>query len=928
MKDIIATYWSTILFLVPLGVVGVWRWSVWAIKKVISFFYRSPKGNFYSTLSIVTPVYNEDPDMFRLALESWRLNEPDEIIAVIDHSNPELIAIFNHFSGRFAGARLLVTQKPGKRSALADGIAVSKSEIVALVDSDTIWGPKIKRKFLAPFSDPKLGGLTTRQDVLKTDTFARKLFKILLDDRYLTEYPFLTVVSDALLCLSGRTAVYRRAAIEDKLEALVNEKFWGKQMISGDDKTLTNLVHLAGWKTCFLRDVKVYTPGNPELMSFIKQKLRWARNGLRSDLKILFGSWVWKKHKILALVMIEKVIAAITILLGPAYFVVSLLAGHWEISAIILVWWLVSRAIKILPHLKEKPADILILPAYVLMTFVMAIVKIYAFFTMDKQGWITRWDASRLNVLGPFRQVTAIALTVFFVGGYFLTVGSYQQNTLESAIVKSSAQKSSKNKNNVISTQPKLVSDAELLRKKVLIQEAIKKNAYGFFAVRPGDTLLAISRKFNMKDISQMTYENNIPIANVNSIPIGKKIMIPVSALQNSLSVDNLPAVTLSTKPSVISYDQLSNTIFVKGGGSVVTLPKIKASLFGNKKILEEIKPGEWILRANLYIGKDVTLVVDKRDTTYLKLKSDNDGFVWVLSQGGNMFFSQTKVTSWDESKSAPDTDHAQGRSHITAKSSGRMDIVNSEIAYLGYAGLPERGGPFGGSYGLSWKITSGEFNDNLLTGSVINSSIHDNYFGIYTFGATGVMVKGNKVFQNVEYGIDPHDDSNNMIISDNIVFENGNHGIITSKRCFGNQIYGNVSHNNKLHGIMLDRNSENNVVEMNTVYGNVDGISLYDSNENLISRNNIHGNKQGIRLNQNSSFNFIESNQIISNGNGVHVYGGANKNVALNNNIASNDVGISIQNASGNMFYASLKHSENTKDGNIETNENENEIK
>jgi parallel beta-helix repeat protein len=378
----------------------------------------------------------------------------------------------------------------------------------------------------------------------------------------------------------------------------------------------------------------------------------------------------------------------------------------------------------------------------------------------------------------------------------------------------------------------------------------------------------------------------------------------------------------------VIAYDKLSNTIFVRGGGSVVTLPKIKQALFGNTVALEESKPGEWILRANLYVGKNVTLVVDKRDTKYLKLKSDDGGIVWVRSQGGNMLFSGTKVTSWDESKAAPDLEYEKGRSYITAKSSGRMDIVNSEIAYLGYVGLPKRGGPFGGSYGLSWKITSGAFNSNLLTGSLINSSVHNNYFGIYTFGATGVMVKGNRIFDNVQYGVDPHDDSNNMLISDNIVFENGNHGIIASKRCFNNNIYGNFSYDNKLHGIMLDRNSKNNIVEMNTVYGNVDGITLYDSNDNLILSNNVYGNKQGIRLSQKSSFNYIEKNQVTSNGNGFHLYEEANKNMVIDNKVVNNEVGISMQDASGNIFYASLNHLDNKKDANITTNENENEIK
>jgi len=923
MKEQLMQYWNAIIFLVPLGIVGVWRWSVWLIKKSISFFYQVPSGDFFSTLAIVTPVYNEDPEMFRLALESWKLNQPDEIVAVIDHTNPELIEIFKNFALNFAGAKLIITPKPGKREALADGIRATKSEIIALVDSDTIWDYNIKIKLLAPFVDEKVGGLTTRQDVLEVNTLARKLFKILLDERYLLEYPFLATVSSALLCLSGRTAVYRRKAIIDKLHDLVEEKFWGQQMISGDDKTLTNLVQIAGWKTVFLRNVKVYTPGAPKVLAFLQQKLRWARNGLRSDSKLLLSGWIWKNHKVLALYMLDKFIAPLTLLLGPVYLGVAVYFGHWKIAAIILGWWLMSRMIKIFPHLKEKPRDVFILPTYVVLTYVIAVVKIYAFFTLDKQGWITRWDAGRLRSLGLFRQLTALLLTVFFVGSYFAVIKSYYKQNLS----KPTARTEIKNVPKVISEEPRSISNVALAQKKENILSK-KNDAYGFYAILPGDTLSVLQKKFNLNSIASIMYAGKFTIGDVNSIAVGEKIMIPVAELRNPLNADTIVKNQFGKRLSIISFDRATNTIYTKGGGSVVTLSKIREALPNDKQLLEEQKTGEWILRANLYVGDNVTLVLDKKEVSFLKLKSDMTGFVWIRSQGGNILISNTKISSWNEAMKTPDLEYTDGRSFIVAKSSGRMDVVNSEISFLGYEGLPRRGGPFGGSYGLSWKITSGSFGKNLLTGSIINSSIHHNYFGIYTFGATGVVIKNNEVFSNIQYGIDPHDDSNNLLITENNSYGNGNHGIIISKRCFNNEISRNFSHDNKLHGIMLDRKSNNNIVQNNEIFGNEDGVVIYDSNDNIIAQNNIYQNMQGIRLNQKSSSNYIEGNQISSNKNGIHVYGEANENIFLENSVTSNVVGISIQDAYRNSFYGSLNYSENKKDVYITINSNENEIK
>jgi len=931
MVEEITRYWNLIIFLVPLGAVGVWRWTVWLIKKFISFFYRSPvKYLREGTLSIVTPVYNENPRVFETALYSWlQSGDPDEIIAVIDHTDEKCIEVFRKFSRNHKIAKLIITEKPGKRPALADGAKAARSEFVALVDSDTIWSGSMKEKLLSPFADPEVGGVSPRQDVYRPDTLARRLFQIHLANRYFNDLPFQAAAGDALTCLSGRTAIYRRSAIIDLVDKMANEKFWGQPVISGDDKTLTRLIQGDGWKAKYIHDEVVYTPGFAKMSSFLRQLIRWNRNSWRSDLQTLFQGWVWRRNKLLALHMIDRFFQPFTLLLGPIYLVISLSFGYWQIALTIFVWWMVSRPIKIYGHLRRHPRDIFIMPEYVLFTFVTAVIKIYALFTFARQGWITRWDTSRLKSFSFLRRVPAYALSLSVIIGYFFVVSSYHYQTLATSAAKNGLKKEPKAIASIISTEPRLVTAAELAQKRENILSWKKTYSYGVYAIKPGDTLFALRNKFNLDSLSPITYENNAPITNVNSIAVGQKIKIPVQELQAPLSAEGLLANQLGRRPPLIFFDRTINAIRVKNSGSVVTLSRIRQALLGNKAYLEETASGEWILRANLYIGQDVTLVLDKSEVQYLKLKSDAKSHAWIHSLNGNILISDTKITSWDETRQAPDLEYLTGRSHITAKGSGRMDVVNSEIAYLGYVGLPKRGGPFGGSYGLSWKLTSGRLNNELLTGSVIGSSIHDNYFGIYTFGATGVVIKNNDVFDNVEYGIDPHDDSNNLIIANNRTHNNGNHGIILSKRCFNNEIYANISYDNKLHGIMLDRQSNNNFVQGNTVYGNVDGIALYDSNYNLISGNDIDSNKQGMRLNENSSFNFIEKNKITSSSSsGIHLYGGASGNLAVENKISGNTLGVSIQNATGNSLYASLEPSDNAKDGHITVDKNANEIK
>ena len=76
----------------PVGIIGGWRWSIWLFRKTIGLFYRAqPSTGYMTTTTVVIPVYNEDPYVFRLALRSWLANRPTELIAVIDHSDEKCI---------------------------------------------------------------------------------------------------------------------------------------------------------------------------------------------------------------------------------------------------------------------------------------------------------------------------------------------------------------------------------------------------------------------------------------------------------------------------------------------------------------------------------------------------------------------------------------------------------------------------------------------------------------------------------------------------------------------------------------------------------------------------------------------------------------------------------------------------------------------
>ena len=392
----IYTIWHSLLTLathtealIPIGVLGFFRWIMWMAKRIPALFYRPIENDYNTTATIVTPVYNEDPVLFRRAIDSWIANGPEHIIAVVDVTDTVCMEIAHSY----AEVQVIPIDIPGKRPALAVGVDATTTNIVVLVDSDVIWDDDVLKKIKMPFKDPKIGGVGTRQHMYPTNgvraTLWERLADIYLDIRYSDEVPATTRWGRAVSCLSGRTAAYRTRLLQTMRDAFLNETFCGTPCMSGDDKRYTCLVLQRGYRTWNQLNAHVYSTFKPDFKGFVNQRIRWSRNSFRSDLRALWQGWVWR-HPYLAIMLLDKTIAPFMLLLGPIVLAVAIAVGNWQLVAALLTWWLLSRSFKILPHLRRRPADWLIVPIFIGMTYYMSLVKTYALFTLKEHKWLTR----------------------------------------------------------------------------------------------------------------------------------------------------------------------------------------------------------------------------------------------------------------------------------------------------------------------------------------------------------------------------------------------------------------------------------------------------------------------------------------------------------------------------------------------------------
>ena len=277
-------------------------------------FYRPVPidKEFTPGVSIVIPCFDEEQWIQRTILgclnQDYPLNKL-EVIVIDDCSNdrsPEkikqLVAELNGQEQRYGIAtRLRYVQQEknqGKREAMARGALLARHELIAFVDSDSFLDPFAIRNLVQPFKDTKMGGVSGRTDVANTYTNALTKMQAV---RYFIAFRVLKAAEsyfDAVTCLSGPLACYRKDLVLKYLEPWLNQKFLGERATFGDDRSLTNFI-LKENRTAYQDTALCSTIVPNKHQIFLSQQMRWKRSWLRESL--IASRFMWKTEPFMAL---------------------------------------------------------------------------------------------------------------------------------------------------------------------------------------------------------------------------------------------------------------------------------------------------------------------------------------------------------------------------------------------------------------------------------------------------------------------------------------------------------------------------------------------------------------------------------------------------------------------------------------------------
>jgi cellulose synthase/poly-beta-1,6-N-acetylglucosamine synthase-like glycosyltransferase len=349
------------LFL-PVGIIGGISWSVWLIRKVMSAGYRPLVNDFRTTTSVVVPSFREDPDVLLRCLDTWLAQGPTEVIIVLDVEDLE--ARDRLMARQDRRIHVMMFAHEGKRSALGVGIRAARYEVLVLTDSDTAWEPGLLDAVQMPFANPKVGAVGTRQNVFEPRSSVwRRVADWIIDLRYMDYVPA-TARRGGVVCVSGRTAAYRRSAV----------------------------MPVQGYRTEHQDSARALSMFPSTFKAFCKQRVRWSRNSYRCYLTSIYKGWLWRVPLISQLTVFQILFTPVTMFATVYYLVAAWFSPQRELAVILgLAWLFIGRAIRSFSHLRRRPSDIIILPlvTFVIM-FVALPIKTWAFVTMNKQGWLTR----------------------------------------------------------------------------------------------------------------------------------------------------------------------------------------------------------------------------------------------------------------------------------------------------------------------------------------------------------------------------------------------------------------------------------------------------------------------------------------------------------------------------------------------------------
>jgi cellulose synthase/poly-beta-1,6-N-acetylglucosamine synthase-like glycosyltransferase/peptidoglycan/xylan/chitin deacetylase (PgdA/CDA1 family) len=222
-------------------------------------------------VSVIVPAYNERETITDTVRSLMASDHPIEVIVVDDGSTDGTADIVESLG--YAAVRVVRKRNGGKASALNAGITAARSEMIVMMDGDTIFASDAVRRLVQPFADPTVGGVAGNAKVANRDKMVARWQHI----EYVIGFNIDRRVYDLLRCMPtvpGAIGAFRRRAL------LHVNKVSGATL--AEDTDLTMAVVRSGWRVVYEPAAVAWTEAPATLGQLWRQRYRWSYGTMQS----------------------------------------------------------------------------------------------------------------------------------------------------------------------------------------------------------------------------------------------------------------------------------------------------------------------------------------------------------------------------------------------------------------------------------------------------------------------------------------------------------------------------------------------------------------------------------------------------------------------------------------------------------------------
>jgi hyaluronan synthase len=247
---------------------------------------------YQPTVSVVLSCFNEGEAVYH-TIRSMRASDYPidklEILAFDDCSSDDSFKWITLAAHEFPN---VIAQKnkqnQGKAHTILDAVAQSKGEIIVSVDSDCMFDQHAIKELVSCFTEEKIAAVGGRVGVSNNDVNWLTRFQTIAYALSFFVMKSPENLCRKIQCLSGPLVAIRRDRFNEIKQGIATRHFLGVKITNGEDRALTQMLLLKGYNTYLNINAQCFTTVPTTISQYAKQQLRWRRSAVGQYLQLIY----------------------------------------------------------------------------------------------------------------------------------------------------------------------------------------------------------------------------------------------------------------------------------------------------------------------------------------------------------------------------------------------------------------------------------------------------------------------------------------------------------------------------------------------------------------------------------------------------------------------------------------------------------------